>query len=106
VYVLIALGVLALQPAAIAAAGCCDLGRGDQAEVTLGESMQPTEDADGFPIPLPWPFPPIPIGCFSTDDAAACERMGGTHYQLGVCANGECQPTAEAGEDDEAVCAI
>lgn len=77
-----------------AAAGCCQLGRGDGGRA----DAQVESDSVDFPFPFPIPFPKR--GCFATDDAEVCEALGGSHYQLGFCAEGVCQATAAVASGD------
>ena len=87
------LGLAALStiPVRAAAAGCCQLPQ--QEQTSKAEST-----AEGTPFPFPFPFPFPRRGCFQTDSSELCEALGGVHYQLGICGNGICQPTA-AGAD-------
>ena len=82
-----------LAPSALAAAGCCQLPQGE-------ESSKNSTVSTDFPFPFPFPIPFPPRGCYQTDDPEGCEALGGFHYQLGICANGTCQPTAEQVQAD------
>jgi len=85
------LAALSTAPVRAAAAGCCQLPQKE-------EMTKAATAADGTLLPFPFPFPFPLRGCFQTDSAELCEALGGVHYQLGICGNGICQPTA-AGAD-------